>query len=66
METIEYKVAYKQGVDEPPEELLFNGSHAAYAFALNVERNGGVAIVAPVAKKQALSPVKPLFPASEY
>lgn len=66
MQTIEYKVAYKRGVNELPETATFNGSHAAYAFALNIEVNGGVAIVAPIPKEQPLAPVSLFFPASDY
>lgn len=66
MKTIEYKVAYKKGVNELPETATFNGSHAAYAFALNIEVHGGVAIVAPISKESPLEPVSLFFPVSDY
>lgn len=57
MRTVQATVAFKRGIGELPEVEVFNHPVAAYAFAMNIEINGGVAIVSISTKVEPLTSV---------
>lgn len=57
-----YKVGFKHAPNDLQETLDFNTAEAAYAFAITVETNGGVAVVMPGFKDETAH--RPLDPTS--
>lgn len=47
MRTREYKVGFKHSPQDLQETMTYRTAEAAYAFALSIEINGGVAVVMP-------------------
>lgn len=57
-----YKVGFKHAPNDLQETLDFNTAEAAYAFAITVETNGGVAVVMPGFKDEVVQ--RPIDPSS--
>lgn len=62
IQTRVYKVGFKHAPNDLQETLAFNTAEAAYAFAITVETNGGVAVVMPGYKDETVQ--RPIDPAS--
>lgn len=53
--TKQYIVRFRRGVDELPEEQVFNTPGPAYALAYSIESSGGIALFAQIDKADPLS-----------
>lgn len=60
MQTLEYKVVFKEGPHEPQQTASFNGAAAAYAKAVQIETDGGVAVVVRAVKGEPLDSTNPI------
>lgn len=61
MRTVEYKVGFKNAPGDLQETLTFKAPEAAYAFAIKIETNGGVAVVMPGYVEDNAKNVRPAF-----
>lgn len=60
--TMEYAVTYKESPGEPQHRVTFPKKEAALAFALAVERDGGIAIFTSGFKSAPTSEAPPYMP----
>jgi hypothetical protein len=60
--TLEYKVTYKDAPKEPQQFRTFNTKEAAIAYAISVERDGGMAVVTTEHRISPISSARPYSP----
>jgi len=57
--TLDYKVAFKDAPKEAQQSRTFHTKEAALAFAITIERDGGMAVVT---QEHRLSPISSALP----
>ncbi len=50
IKTVVYQITYRLSKNDPQATIVKNTAEAAYKFALDVETNGGITVVAPIEK----------------
>lgn len=60
MQTMEYIVTFKQEAGEKQQKTTFTHPAAAYAFAVSIESEGGIAIVTPQIKSTPHDSTNPI------
>ena len=55
MNTVEFVVTFKEGNLEPQQTRSFKVKEAAYAFAISIENDGGIAVVTQQYKQEPVA-----------
>jgi len=59
MRTLEFTVTFKENPQEPQQTRQFKIPEAAYAFAITIENDGGIAVVTQGYKQDIVPPNRP-------